>query len=200
MSISATSPSWNAVESASRPPKRSIAHSSSSHGSCALELDRQLAGLQIVEQLRSRSCCLLLGSRLLGRRPARGRPGRRARRRSCGRRTRGSSRRRRAAVEPADDQAGRRVSSSSSVGTRRKTGRPIAASGPSAAAQEDVVGLAALALLVAHGRALEAEVADPVLAAGVRAAVEVEPQPGERRRRTAPRGARRARRAASSSR
>ena len=43
----------------------------------------------------------------------------------------------------------------------------------------DVVGLAAHALLVAHGRALEADVADPVLGAGVRAAVEVEPQLGD---------------------
>src|SRR5262249_58902339 len=48
--------------------------------------------------------------------------------------------------------------------------------GAESAAQEDVVRLPALAVLVPDGRALEAEVADPVLRAGVRAAVEVEPQ------------------------
>ena len=37
----------------------------------------------------------------------------------------------------------------------------------------------ALALGVAHRRALEAEIADPVLAAGVGAAVEVQPEPGD---------------------
>ena len=47
------------------------------------------------------------------------------------------------------------------------------------AAQQDVVPLVALALGVAHGRALEAEVADPVLAAGVGAAVEVESELGD---------------------
>ena len=48
-----------------------------------------------------------------------------------------------------------------------------------AAAQADVVGLASHALLVAHRRALEADVADPVVAAGVRAAVEVQREPGD---------------------
>ena len=51
--------------------------------------------------------------------------------------------------------------------------------GAEPAAQEDVVGLAALPVLVAQRRALEAEVADPVVGAGVRAAVEVEAQPGD---------------------
>src|SRR5262245_58042306 len=48
------------------------------------------------------------------------------------------------------------------------------------AAQEDVVGLAPPTLRVARGRPLEAEVADPVLGAGVRAAVEVHAETGER--------------------
>ena len=92
----------------------------------------------------------------------------------------------RAASQPAISRS--TVTSSSSVGTRRNTGRAIAACGPEAAAQEDVVGLPPLPVLVAHGRALEAEVADPVMGAGVRAAVEVELQPGDLARRTAPPG------------
>ena len=63
---------------------------------------------------------------------------------------------------------------------------------PEAAAHEDVVGLHALAVVVARRRALEAEVGDPVLRAGVRAAVELQPS-GDLRRRSAPRGARSAR-------
>src|SRR5579884_4262346 len=47
------------------------------------------------------------------------------------------------------------------------------------AAQVDVVGLLPAPLLVAHRRALEADVADPVLRARVRAAVEMQPQPLE---------------------
>src|SRR5947208_282192 len=51
-----------------------------------------------------------------------------------------------------------------------------------AAAQKDVVPLDALTRRtpLAQGRALEADVADPVVGAGVRAAVQVEPQPGDR--------------------
>ena len=52
--------------------------------------------------------------------------------------------------------------------------------GAEAAAQQDVVGLAADSVLVPYRRALEAEVADPVVTAGVRAAVEVQLEPGER--------------------
>ncbi len=50
--------------------------------------------------------------------------------------------------------------------------------GAERAAQQHVVGLPAPALGVAHRRPLEAEVADPVLPARVRAAVQVEAQPG----------------------
>ena len=44
------------------------------------------------------------------------------------------------------------------------------------ASEIDVVGLLSLALLVARRRSLEAEVADPVLGARMRAAVEVQPE------------------------
>ena len=50
MSISATPSTWNAVEIAMRGRKRSSAHSSTVLRLVALELDRQLAGLQLVEQ------------------------------------------------------------------------------------------------------------------------------------------------------
>src|SRR5262249_49067200 len=50
---------------------------------------------------------------------------------------------------------------------------------PKPAPQENVVGLAPLALAVARGRALTSDVADPVLRACVRAGVEVQPQIGE---------------------
>ena len=140
----------------------------------ALELDRQLAGLQVVDQVGAHAACLL-GRAGRGRVDA----GERAELvvgqavANCGKLS--SSRR------PSSQPATRppTTSSSRSVGTRRNTGRPIAGVAPERAAQVDVVGLVALAALVAHGGALEAEVADPVLGAGVRAAVEVEPQLGD---------------------
>src|SRR2546429_236904 len=49
-----------------------------------------------------------------------------------------------------------------------------------APAQVHVVGLVSATLLVAHGRALEADVADPVLRARMRATVEMQPQTVER--------------------
>ena len=147
MSIRATSPSWNAVESASRRPKRSSAHSSTSRGSCPSNSTDSSPASSSSSSSHRRSCSSrassspalrrgLAGSRpitapelVVGRAVAeRPEASRRAARRSSQAATRRST-----------------VSSSSSVGTRRKTGRPIAASGPSAAAQEDVVGLAALA-------------------------------------------------------
>ena len=66
------------------------------------------------------------------------------------------------------------AASSSALGTRRNNALPICASGAEAAAHEDVVRLHALAVGVARRRALEAEVGDPVLRAGVRAAVELQ--------------------------
>src|SRR5262249_17450929 len=50
-----------------------------------------------------------------------------------------------------------------------------------AAADEDVVRLSPLAALVASGRALEAEIGNPVLRARVRAAVELQAQIGDLR-------------------
>src|SRR5215218_1526616 len=51
-----------------------------------------------------------------------------------------------------------------------------------AAAQEEVIAMDALAgrSALAQGGALQADVADPVMSAGMRAAVEVEPQPRDR--------------------
>src|SRR3954451_1228549 len=46
-----------------------------------------------------------------------------------------------------------------------------------AAAQEDVVSLVALSFGIANGRALEPEIADPMMGAGVSAAVEVQAEP-----------------------
>ena len=105
MSIRATSPSWKAVESASRSPNsldRPLEHLPRLP---AFELDRQLAGLEVVEQLDARLTLLpprhpsLLGAlRRLAARPAR--PSSSSVRR--GRRTPGSSRRRpRASSQPA---------------------------------------------------------------------------------------------------
>ncbi len=78
-------------------------------------------------------------------------------------------------------------------GTRLSTGRPIAASRAEAAAQEEVVALDALAgrAALAQGRPLQADVADPVVGAGVRAAVEVEAQALRPPRRKRSPGARR---------
>src|SRR4051812_17478543 len=53
--------------------------------------------------------------------------------------------------------------------------------GAEPAADEDVVGLPPNAAVVARRRALEAEVADPVLGARVRAPVEIQPQLGDLR-------------------
>ena len=72
------------------------------------------------------------------------------------------------------------AASSSSLGTRRNSALPICASGAEAAAHEDVVGLDALAVGVARRRALEAEIGDPVLRAGVRAAVELQAERADR--------------------
>ena len=143
MSISATPSIWNAVESAIRGANRSSAHSSSSCGSCALELDRELPRLQLVDQLHTHAA----SSSRLGR--ARGRPGSQARRPTAGRENAANcSSALRCSIQPPTSPA--TAASSSSLGTRRKSGRPIAASGPSAAAHEDVVGLPALALVVAR--------------------------------------------------
>ena len=106
----------------------------------ALELDRELAGLEFVDQLEVLICRLLP---VVAPWPARGPRARPAPRRSRGRGTRGSSRRRRGA-RASRRSAPRPPSSSSSVGTRRKSERPIAGSAAEAAAHEDVVGLPAL--------------------------------------------------------
>src|SRR5438132_1787220 len=80
-----------------------------------------------------------------------------------------------AAREPAGDQALDRVVQ---LGGRDPPEErpPDRGVGAEAAADEDVVRLPPLAAVVARSRPLEAEVADPVLRAGVRAAVELEPK------------------------
>ena len=173
-----------------RGAKRSSAHSSSVLRLLALELDRELARLQLVDQLdRCTHAAASSFARVLLRRLEAGQHAELARRSVASQNGRERSRRRRA----------RRASRATRPSTRcvellgrhapeeRAPDRRVRAE---AAAHEDVVGLAALALLVARGRALEAEVADPVLRAGVRAAVEVQPQVGDLACRSAPRGAR----------
>src|SRR5581483_8425096 len=81
-------------------------------------------------------------------------------------------------VEPAADQAfdrplelrARHAAEERAADLRR---------GPERAAHEDVVGADAVAVGVLAGGRLEAEVADPVLRAGMRTAVEVQPQLGD---------------------
>ena len=172
MSISATPSIWNAVEIAIRGAKRSSAHSSSSCGSWSSNSTASSPASRSSSSLVGAHAASFSARAFAGSRPARTPSSSSV---DPVARTPGTTRRR-----PASRASRRRgrstVASSSSVGTRRKTGRAIAARGAEAAAQEDVVGLPALPLVVAHGRALEAEVADPVLGAGVRAAVEVELQ------------------------
>ena len=156
---------------------RSIAHSSTRLRLLALELDRELTCFQLVDQLDAASCLHLLP---LPRPLAGSQAGQLAqlvvarRRENAGEALARSAR----FVEPAGDQALDRCVElvGRHAPEERLADRGL---GPEAAAHEDVVGLPAHAALVARGRALEAEVADPVLGAGVRAAVEVEPQVGD---------------------
>ena len=105
MSISATSPSWNAVEIASRSPKRSSAHSRSSHGSAP---SNSIESSPASRSSSSSTCSCCSSSRrgvFAGSRPA---SSAELRRRRCGRRTPGSPRRPRAA-RASRRQAGDRV-------------------------------------------------------------------------------------------
>ena len=136
-----------------------------------LELDRQLPRLEIVQQLGAAHAAASSLRLRAGSRPT-SRPSsssvvlsRNARRLSPVR----------APVEPATDEPvhqlvelTRRHPPEHRPGDRRAR--------PERAAQVHVVGLAALPRLVAHGRALEPDVPDPVLGARVRAAVEVQPE------------------------
>ena len=140
----------------------------------ALELDRELARFQFVDQLDrcSRPPPPPVVALFAGSRPASSPSSSSLARRVNAEKLSPVARAARAspAISPST------AASSSSVGTRRKSERADRGLGPEPAADEDVVGLAPDAALVARGRALEAEVADPVLRAGVGAAVEVEPQ------------------------
>ena len=79
------------------------------------------------------------------------------------------------ATPPTSPRRSRRAPRSGRGGRRAGRSRPPGRG----AAQEDVVRLTALAVGVARGRPLEAEVADPVLAARVRAAVQVQAELGD---------------------
>ena len=190
---SSTAPSvWNAVEIEIRGANRSIAHSSTTSGSSPSNWTLSSPAS------RSSSSSTLIRCLLLSPWPARAR-------------SRPSS------SSVVRSQNDRNVSPSPRPSTQPPTrpidgvvellGRDALEHGPrdrggpvEAAAQEDVVGLVALAFGVAHRRALEAEVADPVMRARVRAAVEVQPQAVDRRRRSAPRASARGRPSATSSR
>src|SRR4051812_1142332 len=84
-----------------------------------------------------------------------------------------------AALEPAADDARDRLVERVARDAAEE-GRPDRRAGTERAADEDVVGADAVAVDVLRGRRLEAEVADPVLRTGVRAAVEMKPQLGDR--------------------
>ena len=181
-----------------RGAKRSSAHSSTVSRLLALELDRELAGLQLVEQLRllmpppPRVRVALAGSspasdaELLVAQPARERGERLALRRG---------RRASRAIEPSTA-----ASSSSRRDAPEQRLADLRRPAPRPPRTKMSYACTALAVGVARRRALEAEVGDPVLRARVRAAVEVQPELGDLRRRSAPRGARSAGRGASSSR
>src|SRR5581483_9432714 len=161
MSMSATPSTWKAVETAIRGEKRSSAHSSSSCGSCpsnstesspasSSSISSRLATLDSGEDRQLVVAqAVAEGAEVLALAPQ---------------------------PEPRRDQPVDRfleVLGGHAPEHRPRDRRPRA----EAAAQEDVVRLPPLPRLVPDGRALEAEVADPVLGAGVRAAVEVEAQP-----------------------
>ena len=181
-----------------RGAKRSIAHSIAVSRLLALELDRQLAGLQLVQyQLISSAHAASFSLLVLAR--ARG-PRERAELvvGLCGRPLgeRGAARLRRAsrATRPSDgvvELLGRHAAE------ERPADRGVRAE---PAADEDVVRLPLRASSSRAGRALEAEVADPVLRARVRAAVEVQAQRARPPRRSASRRTRAAGRAGTSSR
>ena len=175
MSISATSPSWNAVEIASLSPNSLDRPLQNGLRLLALELDRQLAGLEIVEQLDVAHAATSSRRLFAGSRPAR-RPSSSSLVRSQNARKLSSPL---TLPQPPVQEAGDRVGEvlGRDPAEHRPGDRRV---GAEAAAQQQVVGLAAHAFLVPHRRALEAEIADPVVRAGVRAAVEVQLQPGER--------------------
>ena len=181
MSISATSSAWNAAEIAIRGLNSLDRPLEQRLRLLALVLDRELAGLQLVEQLVACSCGSLLSYSLLrrletcehaelvvGRRGA-GTSVKRLARQRAARASRGSS----------PSTAGSSCSLAHAAEERAADLRHRA----ERAAHEDVVGGDAVAVGVLAGRRLEAEVADPVLRARVRAAVEVEAKLGDRRRR-----------------
>ena len=186
MSISATSSAWNAAEIARRGLNSAIAHSSSACGSSpsywtdsspASSSSKQLVRAHAAASSRTR---FFAGSRpasdteLVVRQPAL----------EVGEGLAVGAACEPAAHEPLDgglDLLARDAAEERAADLRHGTER---------AAHEDVVGGDAIALGVLAGRRLEAEVADPVLRARVRAAVEMQAAAPRSRRRTCARGGR----------
>ena len=139
----------------------------------ALELDRQLTCLQLVDQLNAHAASSRCRARA-GSRPARApRSSSLDRRLNSEKDSPGS----RPCSQPLDQPGDGGIELVGRDAAEQRLADRGACAEP--AADEDVVGLPPGAVLVAGGRALEAEIADPVLGARVRAAVEVQPQVGD---------------------
>src|SRR6187402_968556 len=180
MSISATPPSWNDVEIARRSPKRSNDHSRSSHGSQpsnsteSSPASRSSNGSTIVmrpPRSWSGSCRLPRGGGLAARERAELRVAQAVAERAEA--LVGAPPVEPAGDEPLDDavELVRGHPAEERAADRRVRPEP--------AAEVHLVRLPALPRLVPGGRALEADVADPVVRAGVWAPVEREPERGD---------------------
>src|SRR4051794_12925763 len=184
MSIRTTLSIWNEVEIASPGANRSIAHSRSASGSSpsnsiesspasssSINSNVLISGQPPVERSRS---LLLIALSSLGRLEA-GKLSQLLVTRAA--RERREALTRLAPFDPAGDQSLHRGVElvGGDAPEQRGADRRL---GPEPPAHEDVVGLAPHPALVARGRALEAQVADPMLGAGVGAAVEMEPELG----------------------
>src|SRR5437763_5981431 len=164
MSMIATPSIWNAVETPMRGLKRSIAHSRTTSGSSpSNSTDSSPAS-----RSSSSSTDICLPPHELCQLVVR-----------CAVAPRAEALAGRAPVDPARDEPDHGL-----VQLLRRNSaenRPRDRRGPvEAAAEVDVVGLPAPALRVAHRRPLEADVADPMVRARVRTAVEVHAQPFDR--------------------
>src|SRR6476659_8466310 len=161
---SSTAPSvWNAVEMAMLGEKRSLAHamrpsgSSPANSTLSSPASRSSSSSTLMCLPPHELCQLVVGCPVAPRAEALAVP---------------------ASGDPALDQAHDRLVEL--LGRHASEHRPRDRGGPvEAAAQIDVVGLPSPSLLVAHGRALEADVTDAVLCARVRTAVQVQAQPVE---------------------
>ena len=186
---------WNAVEIARRAPNRSIAHSRTSSGSWPSNSTDELAGLELVQQLVRCSCCLLRGRAWARRGLASSRPSSPPSSSSVRRSLEGTEALAVAAARRASRGSSRSTARSRRLARHAAEDRPADRRHPGRGrrAEDVVAGVRACGPRPRTVVALEAEVADPVLGAGVRAAVEVEAQARDVARRTSPRGGGRAR-------